>query len=73
MAELELQGLRQTYANGVTAVVGGEVAGCIANWFHEGLPVSAGGMRFGAGVACDQFGGFGRADGIAGVSFGEEG
>ena len=59
------------------AALGGQAAGCGAGGFHEGLPVSTGGVGFGAGIAGDEFGGFRGADGFAAVAvdgaLGEEG
>ena len=57
------------------AVLGGESAGDGAGGFHEGFPVAAGGVGFGAGIAGYQFGSFGGADGLVGVvggTLGEE-
>ena len=52
------------------AALGDEAAGGGAGGFHEGFPVAAGGVGFVAGIAGDEFGGFGGADGFASVAVG---
>ena len=55
---------------------GGETAGGDAGRLHQGLPIAAGGFVFAAGIAADQLGCFGGADGFGFVSvrgaFGEQ-
>jgi len=58
------------------AALGDETACGGAGGFHQGLPVAAGGVGFGAGFAGDEPGGFGGADSFTSVtvyfSFGQE-
>lgn len=53
-------------------VLGCEAAGGGAGWLHECLSVATGGVGFGAGIASDEPGSFGGADGFAGAAFGQE-
>jgi hypothetical protein len=52
------------------AALGDEAAGGGSGGLHQGFPVAAGGVGFVAGFACDEFGGFGGADGFASVTVG---